>query len=160
MQYAKYAVLLGILFEFYDVALTVSRDIPDYEYESDLPVHVYHGDDEIRNAESVWSEMAEDEPETFNEKEKRIRIALLRSSQDVRNRRTLSEVVPILRSIPKQQRLLLAALIAKQTNARSGSELNLHQVRKYFQYFTNTQMLTMFVVFCFQILFIHTIFAF
>lgn len=112
-------------------AINVGTDIPDFEFESELPPDYYFPDDEMKSVERLMlHEMAEEEPLAFNEKELRIRDALLRATQDARNRRTLSEVIPILRSMSKKQRLALAALITAQTSARSGDEeLNLKQVR-------------------------------
>lgn len=133
MHLSKCTLLLCAIFELYEVALSISHEnIPDFEFESESPPDYFYPDDELRNVERmVLSEMAEDEPTTFNEKEKRIRDALLRSTQDVRNRRTLSQVLPILRSISKPQRLALAALISAQTTAKAGDELNLKQVREF-----------------------------
>lgn len=113
------------------LAININTDIPDFEFESALPPDYYYPDDEMKGVERVMlHEMAEEEPLAFNEKELRIRDALMRATQDARNRRTLSEVIPILRSMSKQQRLALVALITAQTSARSGDEeLNLKQVR-------------------------------
>lgn len=113
------------------LAININTDIPDFEFESELPPDYYYPDDEMSSVErKMLHEMAEDEPAAFNANELRIRDALKRATQDARNRRTISQVMPILRSISKQQRLALVALISAQTSARSGDEeLNLKQVR-------------------------------
>lgn len=132
MQCWKYGFLFfcTIVLVLCQMVLTVSTDIPDFEFESELLPDYNYPDDEMKSVEQmVLNDMAEDEPTSFTEKEKQIRDALARSTQDVRNRRTISQVMPILRSISKQQRLALAALITAQTSARSGNELNLKQVR-------------------------------
>lgn len=115
-------------------AININTDIPDFEFDSALPPDYYYSDDEMKNVERLMlHEMADEEPMSFNEKELRIRDALLRVTQDARNRRTISEVIPILRSMSKQQRLALAALVTAQTSARSGDEeLNLKQVCNIF----------------------------
>lgn len=95
----------------------------------------FHSDPELRNIENIaMREIAEDEPQMFNEKEKRVRDVLLKSTHDTRNRRTFSEMLPILRSLSKQQRLTLAALITAQTNIKSGESLDLKQVCKNKKY--------------------------
>lgn len=135
MQWIKFILFGCLSFGVMDVlAININTDLPDFEFESELPADYYYPDDEMKSVERVMlHEMAKEEPQAFNEKELRIRDALMRATQDDRNRRTLSEVIPILRSMSKQQRLALVALITAQTSARSGDEeLNLKQVRKSF----------------------------
>lgn len=113
------------------LAINHIADLPDFEYESALPPDYYYPGDEMKSVERMMlREMADEEPLQFNEKELRVQNALLRATKDVRNRRTVSEVLPILRSMSRQQRLALAALIMAQTSARSADEeLNMKQVR-------------------------------
>lgn len=135
MHWIKFILFGCLTFGVMNVlAININTDIPDFEFESELPPDYYYPDDEIKSVERVMLQgMAEEEPLAFNEKELRIRYALMRATQDARNRRTLSEVIPILRSMSKQQRLALVALITAQTSARSGDEeLNLKQVCKIF----------------------------
>lgn len=77
---------------------------------------------------TMLRDMADDEPEFFTDRELRIRDALLRSTQDVRSQRTLSKMLPILQSLTMAQRLTLSALIAAQTNTKSGKSLDLSHV--------------------------------
>lgn len=137
MQFVKCVLVLCFSFQLISDVLSVYRDdSPDYglsnedDDDDDLPMsHHFHADPDIRGFERMMlRDMAEDEPEFFNEKEQRVRDALLRSTQDVRSQRTLSEVLPILKSLSKQQRLTLAALISTQTNPKSGKSLDLEQV--------------------------------
>lgn len=139
MQFPKFVLLLCYTCQLISSVVTVYRnhydyEAADYDFGDDPTTAHYSGyrpDPELKNIERVvMSEMAEDEPQRFNEKEKRVRDALIRSTQDVRNRRTISEVLPILRSLSKQQRLALAALISAKTNAKSNDDLDLKQVRK------------------------------
>lgn len=107
------------------VALTVNVAIDD----ETLSLSDIYPDREFRNVEQIiLDETAHDPSESFDEKEKQIRDTLLRSTSDIRNRNKLSQVLPILRSMSREQRLAMAALIATQASARSGEELDLKQV--------------------------------
>lgn len=132
MQFIKCVLVLCFLIQSINNVLSVYHDVSsDFDGDDDLPsmTHHYHNDPDIRGFERMMlKDMAEDEPEFFNEKEQRIHDALVRSTQDVRSQRTLSEMLPILRSLSKKQRLVLAALIATQTNPKSGKSLDLKHV--------------------------------
>lgn len=140
MQFVKCVLVLCFSFQLINDVLSVYHDdSPDYgvngaggdDDDDDHPpmFHHFHTDPDIRGFERMMlRDMAEDEPEFFNEKEQRVRDALLRSTQDVRSQRTLSEMLPILRSLSKQQRLTLAALISTQTSPKSGKSLDVKQV--------------------------------
>lgn len=132
MQFVKCVLVVCISFQLiYDV-LSIDHDTSDYdEIDDDLPpmAPMFDSDPDIRGFERMMlRDMADDEPEFFNEKEARIRDALLRSTQDARTQRTLSEMLPILKSLTKAQRITLAALISTQTNAKSGKSLDANQV--------------------------------
>lgn len=138
MQWIKFILFGGLAFGAMNgLAINQNADVPDFEWESELPPDYYYPDDEMKSVERLMlHEMAEDEPLAFNEKEQRIRNALLRATQDARNRRTISDVLPILRSMSKQQRLALAALITAQTSTRyADEEVNLKQVRIFSSHF-------------------------
>lgn len=132
MQFTKCVLVLCVSFQLINDVLTVYRDIvPDFDVDDDLPMaHHFHTDPDIRGFERMMlRDMADEEPEFFNEKEQRVRDALIRSTQDIRSQRTLSsEVLPILKTLSKQQRLTLAALVATQTHLKSGKSLDLQQV--------------------------------
>lgn len=137
MQLVKCVLILCITFQLISDALSIFNGPPAYDDDDhgdddDIPsVHHFHSDPEIRSFDRMMlRDMAEDEPEFFNEKEQRVRDALIRSTQDVRSQRKLYEVLPILRSLSKEQRLTLAALIAAQTNIKSAKSLDLNQVWK------------------------------
>lgn len=90
---------------------------------------------ELRDIEEMLiDDTAQDVPESLELKEKEIRDALLRSTSNKSNQKKLSQVVPILRSMSREQRLAMAALIATQATARSGEELDLKQVSKNFPF--------------------------
>lgn len=131
MQLVKCVVLLCCSFQLVHVVLTIYGDSIDYDVDDDLPMahHFHHSDPDLRGFERMMlRDMAEDEPEFFNEKESRVRDALLRSTQDMRSQRTLIEMLPILQTLTKPQRLTLSALISTQTNPRSHKSLDFKQV--------------------------------
>lgn len=132
MQFTKCVLLLSVSCQLINAVVSVYDDTVDFDTDDNLPMamhHHFHADPDIRGFErQMLSDMAEDEPEFFNEKELHVRSALERSAHDVRSQRTLSEMLPILRSLSKQQRLTLAALISTQTNIKSGKSLDLQQV--------------------------------
>lgn len=132
MQFVKCVLVLCISLQLiYDVLSIYHDSSDDYdEIDDDVPLaHHFHDDPDIRGFERMMlRDMAEDEPDFFDEKEARIRDALIRSTHDVRTQRTLSEMLPILRSLTEAQRLTLAALISTQTNPKSGKSLDVKQV--------------------------------
>lgn len=101
-----------------------------FEYDEDIsPIKHIHPDPELRSLEHMMMrEMADDDPDILTSSEERVRDALSRSIQDTRSRRTLSEMMPILRSLSDKQRLAFAALIASQTKGKSRKSLDLTQV--------------------------------
>lgn len=136
MQFAKCVAIVCISFQLvHDVLAHVQQKLAD-NYDDDIDIdpsivsqQFGHIDPDLRAFErTMLRDMAEDEPEFFNEKELRIRDALLRSTQDVRSQRTLSNIVPVLQSLTEAQRLALTALIAAQTTIKTGKSLDLSQV--------------------------------
>lgn len=125
-------MLLAIWLSQMSVCSSEDTDLPDFEFSD--PSNDYPMEDgsmtvhERMDTDRLIEDMADDEPSSFTEKEKRIRNALLRSTKDQRNRREFSQIFPILRSLSKQQRLALAALVSAQTSAKAGAELDLAQV--------------------------------
>lgn len=140
MQFAKCVVIVCILFQLiHNVLAHVQRELGiGNDYDDDIDddpsidsQHFIHIDPDLRAFErTMLRDMAEDEPEFFNDRELRIRDALLRSTQDARSQRTLSKILPVLQSLTEAQRLTLTALIAAQTNTKTGKSLDLSQVIK------------------------------
>lgn len=64
----------------------------------------------------------------FAAKEQRIRIALQRATKQGPFTRKFAQILPILRTLNAQQRLVLASLITAQSSAAPGDALNLKQV--------------------------------
>lgn len=97
--------------------------------------------DDIFNIEDevLWAIDDEDEQPvlSFAEKEKRVRDALFRITMDKNNRRTMTQILPILRSLSKAQKTALAALVSAQAHERNGNELSYEQVSQ-----TNSNFMT------------------
>lgn len=64
----------------------------------------------------------------FYKKEQQIRKALQKSTNNMKFRKHLTEILPIIRALTKEQRLTLAAIISAQITAIPGFELTLQQV--------------------------------
>lgn len=109
MRWIKF-ILFGCV--AFGAVMNGRADITDFSYESGLSPDFNYPDVEGKSFErELLREMAEEEPLAFNEKELRLRDALVRATKDVRNQRTASEVLPILRSMSRQQRLAMLALV-------------------------------------------------
>lgn len=77
---------------------------------------------------SVAAATAAHESNSFVEKEKRIRNALFRSTSDKNNWHTMTQLLPILRSLSKPQKMALFAIVSAQADMRNGNELSYKQV--------------------------------
>ena len=64
----------------------------------------------------------------FAAKELKIRNAVLRATKNELYTRKFAQILPIMRSLSKQQRVVLASLITAQASAAPGAGLNLAQV--------------------------------
>lgn len=118
-------------------------DLPDFDFDNEPGEDYYDGDgitrimdksDKISN-ENVQSTLfgdvvlTDEQTNAFVAKEKRVRAALLRATKDSGYRKKFVQIMPILRSLSKPQRLVLAALVSAQTGSLSGkTELNMAQV--------------------------------
>lgn len=135
MQFVKGMVAVCITFQFVqNVRPThVQQEFFDADYTDNIDDTVsrqQHQQNVVLTdpERTMLRDMAEEEPEYFTDRELRIRDALLRSTQDARSQRALSEMLPILQSLTAAQRLTLAVLIAAQTNTKSGKSLELSEV--------------------------------
>lgn len=123
-----YILVIGTVFQASIVCATDDDiELDGFDFESDTTMH---GDalDKVNQLNTVFDVMENDEPDSFSEKEKRIKLALLRSTSDIRNRRIFTQLLPILRSLSKTQRTAMAALIVGQLSLEPGQELSLSQV--------------------------------
>lgn len=111
------------------LAIPIRDDGTEYENAAAIEVDGTTTND-ANQLDSMFDDVEVDvEQDSFSEKEKRIRAALLKSSGDKRNRRIFTQITPILRSLSKPQRVALAALVSAQLSLESGQELTLAQVR-------------------------------
>lgn len=122
------------------IATTDDSELDDFDFESDSAIgsaipmrddEDYASADETSDANhlnSMFDGMADVEPDSFSEKEKRIKTALLKSTGDKRNRQIFTQILPILRSLSKSQRTALAALVSAQLSLEAGQELSFDQV--------------------------------
>lgn len=63
-------------------------------------------------------------------KEKRIRSALLLSTSDKKNRRLVSQLLPILRGLSRPQKMALVAIVSAQVDQKNGMDnLSIDEVR-------------------------------
>lgn len=93
------------------------------------------GDTEIATARRTGSTNA------FAAKEHRIRIALQRATKQGPFTRKFAQILPILRTLNPQQRLVLASLITAQSSAAPGDGLNLKQVSENMVWYSMQNML-------------------
>lgn len=117
-------------------ALSVSpASLYDASYEHDddiLQLNDIHPDPELHILEQMMlREMAEDDPDMLSSSEEQVRDALSQSIHE-RNYRTLSAVMPILRSLSDKQRIALAALVAKHSKGKSSKSMDFSQVGIHF----------------------------
>lgn len=109
-----------------------SDDLHDFDFESEPA----GAQDDYSNVEpndgnkldAVFDDL--NEPDSFAEKEKRIRNALLRSTTDKNNSRMLTQILPILRSMSRPQKTALVAIVSAQASMSKGSELSFEQVSR------------------------------
>lgn len=126
-------------------------DLPDFDFDNEPGEDYYYGDgltkimdkSDTISAENVQStlfgdvKLTDEQTNAFVAKEKRVRAALLRATKDSGYRKKFVQIMPILRSLSKPQRLVLAALVSAQTGSLSGkTELNMAQVATYIPFFS------------------------
>lgn len=117
-----------------------TSDLDDFEFDS-----VSHSDfnenfsksDGIDRADVNWGDKTDDNERgtAFDANQQRIRNSLVQATKDKNYLKNFSQILPIMRTLTKQQRLVLASLISAQTSARSnGNVMNLAQVSVFFIY--------------------------
>lgn len=108
-------------------------DIVDFEFDG---VNSNDFSDTITKSDGIdridvnWEDRAdENERSAFEAKEQRIRNSLVQATKEVTYMKKFTQILPIIRTLTKQQRLVLASLISAQASARSnGNVMNLAQV--------------------------------
>lgn len=71
---------------------------------------------------------ADQKVDGFVAKEKRIRLALQKATKQGVYTKKFAQLLPIMRALNKQQRIVLASLITAQSSVSQGKGLNLQQV--------------------------------
>lgn len=67
--------------------------------------------------------------DAFAAKEQHVRDSLVRATKDITYRKQLTHILPIMRTLTKEQRLVLASLITAKTSGRSsGNSMSFAQV--------------------------------
>lgn len=136
--------LLLICVTFIPIVLTnpqkTTPDLVDFEFDG---VAANNGDfsdtvlksDGIDRIDVNWDGDAADDDEgnAFDAKEQRVRNSLVRATKDSNYIKKFAQILPIMRTLTKQQRLVLAALISAQTSARSNENvMNFSQVSGFY----------------------------
>lgn len=103
-------------------------DLQDFDFENDLLVD--DANNQVPESDQLWNidDVDEQPAVSFVEKEKRVRDALARITMNPNNRQTMTQILPILRSLSTAQRTTLAAIVMAQASQHDGNELNYEQV--------------------------------
>lgn len=112
------------------LALANESDLADFEFEGESKaqksadrrsdLEVFDDDDFLEDTQSSVN--------AFVAKEKEIRGALQRATNDKKYTQSFTQILPIMRSLNKRQKVVLAALISAQSGAPPGKEINFKQV--------------------------------
>lgn len=108
-----------------------SSELADFQFDDDNDSDF--GDkitksDEIDRID-VHLEDETDDSGKFDVKEQRIRDSLAMATRDVTYMKQFAQLLPIMRTLTRQQRLVLASLISAQTSGRSNENvMNFAQV--------------------------------
>lgn len=111
------------------VRSNATSDLVDFEFDgstnSELSKKIRKNDDNIDRMD--WDDS--DSSDAFEAKEQRIRDSLAQATKDSAYKKKFAQIMPIMRTLTKQQRLVLASLISAQTSARSSANvMNFAQV--------------------------------
>lgn len=106
-----------------------STDLVDFEFDDG------NGNKKISKNDRIDVNWEEDttadnnEQNVFDARKQHIRNSLVQATKDATYVKKFAKILPIMRTLTKQQRLVLASLISAQTSARSnGNVMNLAQV--------------------------------
>lgn len=110
-------------------------DLDDFEFEgvnNNQFSETISKSDGIDRIDVNWEDSTVDNNRNaFDAKEQRIRNSLVQATKEVTYMKKFTQILPIIRTLTKQQRLVLASLISAQVSARSngnGNVMNLAQV--------------------------------
>lgn len=120
------------------LALADDGDLADFEFDDISKPTITKSIDRRADLEVFDDDdFQEDQPSlqnAFVAKEQQIRVALQRATKDKKHTKSFTQILPIMRSLSKQQKIVLAALISAQSGAPPGKEISFKQVRLYFLY--------------------------
>lgn len=126
---------------------TTDTDLVDFEFDNDYSQFdasksSIDRSDSIDNIEMIGDHQRNRNKEStmsaaniFAAKEKRIRVALQRATKDQIYTKKFAQILPIIRALNRQQRMVLASLIQAQAGASSGAGLNLAQVIYFIRFY-------------------------
>lgn len=101
--------------------------LADFVFDVERRADVRVNDETVDDATAVETGRS-GPPHAMAAKEQHIRGALQRATQNAAFRRQFVQMVPIVRSLSRQQRLVLASLINAQVGAAPGKALSMQQV--------------------------------
>lgn len=158
-----FVVVLLVIVHIIAANSDANDDLDDFAFDNVQPVQdfSYNNDDDVenidRNADGLDDiEMSsferradvdvvdDDEPQPMSPfviKEQLIRKSLQQATRQGIYTRKFAQLLPIIRALNKQQRLVLASLITAQSSAVKGKGLNLHQVNGCFKSFCSNWQL-------------------
>lgn len=131
MSYLTYILLLTLLVLS---SLADDTDLADFEFEDESKsstaaierrsdLKVIDDDDFHENQQSSVN--------AFVAKQQQIQGALQRATKNKKYTQIFAQILPIMRSLNKHQKIVLAALITAQSGAPPGKEINFKQVSKF-----------------------------
>lgn len=154
LNFKRFVVVLLVIVHMVTANSDATDELDDFAFDNVEPVQdfSYNNDDDVenidRNADGLDDiEMSsferradvdvsdEDEPQAMNPfvvKEQLIRKSLQQATRQGIYTKKFAQLLPIIRALNKQQRLVLASLITAQSSAVQGKGLNLHQVNCFF----------------------------
>lgn len=166
LNFTCFVVVLVVIVQIVAANSDSNDDLDDFAFDNVQPVQdfSYNNDDDIetidRNADGLDEiEMSsferradvnvadEDEIQPMNPfavKEQLIRKSLQQATRQGIYTKKFAQLLPIIRALNKQQRLVLASLITAQSSAVHGKGLNLHQVNDCFKSFYSNYLESIF----------------
>lgn len=98
-------------------------DLIDFDFNNE-PAETRSADDKHTNKlDAIFDEDGGGGAnDSFADKEKRIQNALMRSTSDKKNRHMMTQILPILRSLSKPQKMALVAIVSAQADLKNGMD--------------------------------------
>lgn len=135
MKYFNYILFLMAALPFIVRTVADDTDLADFEFDADIITEratpaERRSDLELLDDTSFeeTSSTPSSAPNAFAAKEQRIRAALQRATKNGKYTQKFAQLLPILRSLNKQHKIVLASLITAQSGAPPGKEISFKQV--------------------------------